>query len=464
MAIGGVVLNFAAKTTEAARDIGKLTGALDNVRKKAGGADTAMGKMGKAAKIGIAGAVAGAAAGIGIFVNFAKAAIDDAAAQDKLAASLKKSTKATAKGVDAAEDWIMKTQLMTGVADDELRPALERAARSTKNLKGAQKLVSLALDISARTGKPLAIVMKRLAAANDGNIKGLKGLGITLGDNASNAADYAVQQAKLLRLQNDAAVAFRESGASSKDYQTKLAKVADQQKIVNDLAAKGIDWQKELGDEFGGAAAKAGGTLKGTWERIKVVFAELGESIGNAALPPLQLFADWFADKKNISKVQGWINKVGEWSTAIGTEFAGKLQEFVKWLGSPEGHTAMQNFADDLKQIADGFVSVLNGIKKFAGYLDTPLGRAALKAFGILHGIGGFDPLSGPANTTAPGHSTREDYDKADQLTGHEGFGGRRTSSKGGGTVVNIYNPKPERASTSVAAGLRVSRPNTVSV
>jgi hypothetical protein len=40
----------------------------------------------------------------------------------------------------------------------------------------------------------------------------------------------------------------------------------------------------------------------------------------------------------------------------------------------------------------------------------------------------------------------------------------RQSSSTGGGHVINIYNPKPERASTSVAAGLRVSRPNTVSV
>lgn len=447
MAIGGVVFNFVAKTADATRDIKKLDGVLGGLggtAKKAGsGIGSVLSGVGKSIPF-VGAAVVGAAAG---FAAMAKSAIDDATAADKLAGSLKKSTKATNAQVDAAEDWINQMQFATGIADDQLRPALERAARSTKDMGAAQKLVKLAMDISARTGKPLATVIRALTKANDGNIKALKGIGITLGDNAANASEYAIEQGKLLRLQNDASVAYRESGASSKDYQTKLAKVADQQKKVNDLAAAGIDWQKELGDEFGGAAAKAGATLGGTWERIKIIFGEIGEAIGSAALPPLQLFADWFADPKNIGKVQGWIDKVAEWSTAVGEKIVTKLQDFYRWLQSPEGQKAVDGFIGDLKAIGGAIQSVIDLFETLKGWWDwytgaNQKGRAENpKDF--------FNPQGGgTAGVPRPGWQHN---------AGAAGY-------SGGGTVVNVYNPKPEKASTSVAAALRVTRPNTVSI
>ena len=64
-------------------------------------------------------------------VGAAKAAMEDAAAQEHLAGVLERTTGATDAQIAATEDWISKTALATGVADDELRPALEKIATAT---------------------------------------------------------------------------------------------------------------------------------------------------------------------------------------------------------------------------------------------------------------------------------------------------------------------------------------------
>jgi len=62
----------------------------------------------------------------------------------------------------AVEAQILKTSLLTGKTDDELRPSFERLVRSTKDVEEAQKLQALALDISAGSGKSLEAVSNAL--------------------------------------------------------------------------------------------------------------------------------------------------------------------------------------------------------------------------------------------------------------------------------------------------------------
>ena len=125
------------------------------------------------------GAAAGAMA-IKIGIDAVKAAIEDEKAMASLAQTLKNTTNATDAQIAATEDFIDKTARATGVADDQLRPSLQRLLVSTKNLTEAQKLQSLALDISAGTGKDLLSVSDALAKASDGNFKALKNLGVEL--------------------------------------------------------------------------------------------------------------------------------------------------------------------------------------------------------------------------------------------------------------------------------------------
>ncbi len=73
---------------------------------------------------------------------------------------------------------ILQTSLATGVADDQLRPALQRLAVSTKSTEEAQKLLTLALDISKASGKDLETVTNALGRAQDGNVTSLGRLGL----------------------------------------------------------------------------------------------------------------------------------------------------------------------------------------------------------------------------------------------------------------------------------------------
>jgi hypothetical protein len=75
---------------------------------------------------------AAVAYGSKLAIDGVKAAIADEQAQLRLANALKAATGATDAQIKATESMILKTSLATGVADDALRPALQRLAVSTK--------------------------------------------------------------------------------------------------------------------------------------------------------------------------------------------------------------------------------------------------------------------------------------------------------------------------------------------
>ena len=134
-------------------------------------------------KAGVAFAVAGAAAVAyagKLAVDGVKSAIEDEAAQAKLANTLKNVTNATDAQIAATEDYILQTSLATGVTDDELRPSLDRLTRATKDVDKAQQLQTLALDIAAGSGKSLQQVTEALSKAQEGNLAGLGRLGVGL--------------------------------------------------------------------------------------------------------------------------------------------------------------------------------------------------------------------------------------------------------------------------------------------
>ena len=128
-------------------------------------------------KAALAFAAAGAAIGA-----YAKVAIENAAADEKaqrnLALTIENTTSATARQIAGVEDYISTTSLAIGITDDELRPAFGRLVRSTKDVEDAQKLLNLALDVSAATGKPLEAVANALGKAYDGNLNALGRLGL----------------------------------------------------------------------------------------------------------------------------------------------------------------------------------------------------------------------------------------------------------------------------------------------
>jgi hypothetical protein len=81
---------------------------------------------------------------------------------------------------ESVNTYISNLEKQTGVLDDELRPAMDRLLRATGSLTESQKLLSLALDISAGTGKNLTTVSQSLQKAYLGNNASLGRLGVGL--------------------------------------------------------------------------------------------------------------------------------------------------------------------------------------------------------------------------------------------------------------------------------------------
>jgi hypothetical protein len=224
-----------------------ILGDVDNLNKslKTASADVdsfgdKMGKVGK--MVGAAFVAAAAAAGayaIKIGVDGVKAALEDEKAQRILALTLENTTAATKAQIAAVEDYITETALATGVTDDQLRPALSRLVRSTKDTEEAQKLLGLALDISSATGKPLEAVANSLGKAYDGNTNALGKLGLGIDQSILKTKDF------------------------NKVYES-------------------------LRGSFAGFAAQEANTFQGRLDRLNVAFDEAKETIGFALLPVLE--------------------------------------------------------------------------------------------------------------------------------------------------------------------------------
>jgi hypothetical protein len=227
-------------------DVADLKKNLDSGSKEVEGFGGKLEKFGKVAAAAFAAAAAAAAAyAVKLAVDGVKAAIEDEAAQLRLANALKNVTGATQAQISAVEQQILKTSLATGVADDQLRPALQRLATATGSVTESQDLLNLALDISAATGKSVEAVSNALGKAYEGNTGSLTRLGV---------------------------------GLSAAEIKT--------------LGLEGT--VKQLAETFGGAATVQANTFEGQIARLKVGFDEAKESVGAALLPTLQTLLDYF--------------------------------------------------------------------------------------------------------------------------------------------------------------------------
>ena len=184
LAILGEVKDLSASLNKGSAEVQTFGDKISKFGKVAGAAFLAAG----VAAVAYAGKLA---------VDGVKAAIEDEAAQLRLAASLKNVTGATDAQIAATEDYILKTELAFGVTDEELRPSLDRLVRSTKDVAEAQKLQTLALDIAAGTGKNLQAVSEALAKAHDGNFTALKKLGGGIDENIIKSKDFDAATASL---------------------------------------------------------------------------------------------------------------------------------------------------------------------------------------------------------------------------------------------------------------------------
>lgn len=270
-------------------------------------------------KAGLAFAAATAAAGayaIKLAVDGVKSAIEDEAAQAKLAGTLERLTGATNKQIEAVEAYITKTALATGVTDDELRPALARLVTSVDNTKKSQDLLNLAIDISTATGKSLQSVSEALAKAYDGNTAALKKLGIETQIETTIVKDNsdAKNRAELAQLAFNAAV--DKYGPTSTQAQKAGMLYTQALEKTNEVTTSNVKSTlsfdqivAQLSDKFGGAAANNADTFAGKLARLRIAFDEGKETIGAYILSALTPVVTYIANNV-LPRFDEFANKI----------------------------------------------------------------------------------------------------------------------------------------------------------
>ena len=238
----------------------------------------------KLAVIGFAALGASAAAAGAVLFKAAQAAAEDQAAQVQLANSIKATTTASDLQIKGVEEFIDKTQRATGVADDNLRPALGRLVRATGDVTKAQDLLNLSLDLSASTGKSVETVANAVAKAQEGSYGALAKLGV--------------------------------------GYDAATLKAAGFEKV-----------QGMLEDRFSGSAAEKAKTYEGVVARLKITLGELQESIGYKVLPILTKLGDSavrIAEAFGLDGAAGGVKQLRFEIVSLGTDSNGMINTFGK--------------------------------------------------------------------------------------------------------------------------------------
>jgi len=293
-------------------------------------------------KAGLAFAAAAAAAGVyatKLAVDGVKAAIEDEAAQLRLASALKAATGATDAQIKATEEYISATSLAVGVSDDELRPALQRLSIATGDVKKSQDLLNLAIDISKGTGKDLASVTEALSKAYGGQDTQLARLGIGI----------TAAQAKQLDFRGET---------------------------------------EKLSELYGGAASRNAETFQGRIDRLKVGFQEAKEAVGVALLPIIEKLIGYIFEygAPIVQKFQeGWekVQKAIDRNKENFQQFIDILQNYVL----PIIGTVFSKFFDLASsvtaKIIDVFGSIVGAITPIVNFIIDAI-NTTIRAYNFV--------------------------------------------------------------------------------
>jgi len=320
--------NFTKNLNKADNEVTTFGGKVSEFGKKAGLAFAAAG----AAAVAYAGKLA---------IDGVKSAIADAAAQEKLALTLQNVTGATEAQIAATEDYITKTSLAFGVTDDELRPSLERLARATGDVRKAQELQTIAIDVAAGSGKSLEAVTNAMARAAEGNTASLGRLGIGLS-------------------------------------KTELATMSMEQ-----ITAK-------LASTFEGQASAKADTFQGKMDRLKIAFDEGKETVGAYILTAITPMVETIVNKV--------IPAISEFTSNLGEKLAPVMkiiQPIINGVTSAF-NTVRKSLSDNNEQLQP-FYNFMIGIFNFAkDFLAPIIGKTLGQAFSALGKI-----ISGVIDTFA---------------------------------------------------------------
>ena len=374
----------------------------------------------KKAAVPAAAALGAVVAVIGSAVN---AAIEDQAAQASLARQIKASTKATDAQIASVEEYISSLGQSVAVSDDEARPAFQTLVVATKDLTKAQKLLDIALDVSAATGSDLASTADALAKGFAGNMKPLAALSPEL---------------KLLI----------KEGASLDEVLTVLQ------------------------TNFGGAAVAAGNTAAGGMKKLGIAFDETKESIGMAFLPIMlklqpvvEKFSAWA--EKNPGLLAAVIAGMGILAVSILAVNAAMLLNpavaitaavIALGVAVVMAYKKFEGFRTVVKAVVNG---VLGYIETLANVWITAI-NLIIKAANLVPGvnikeIGDISlPRMGGEPGAAPGiHDSGAGMIQAPDLSSNDrGMGGA-----GANVTIDVQGADPQAVVTALQRYVRLSGP-----
>jgi hypothetical protein len=316
----------------------------------------------------------------------AKAAIEDEQAQQMLARQLKASTGATDAQVKAVEDYISKQGKLTGITDDELRPAMAGLVRATKDVNEAQRAANLAQDIAAAKGVSLETVTKALERAYGGNLGALAKL------------DPSVRE-------------LVKSGASLEEIMA------------------------TLGGTFGGAAEAASNTAAGGFKKLQTSLNETKESIGAALLPViqkvlpyLQKAADWAQDNpKAFTIIAGTIAAVATAIMAVNVAMAlnpfGLIAIAIGAIITAVtiAYTKFEGFRTVVKSVVNGVI----GYFEFLANSWIKTANTIIRGLNIINPFGDIKPIDsislGRIGEGGSSRSTKAAIEAADMASASAG-------------------------------------------
>jgi hypothetical protein len=296
-----------------------IAGSYKNLAKSTRGATKEL-KNFEASTKKIANAVKGLLAGVALvgvgavydaLIDMTKAAQEDAKSMALLNKQMELSWKATDRTKESMNDYIDSVARMTGIMDDDLRPAFSKIVRVTKNAAQATKVFDNVLNISAATGKDVNTVAAAYSKYLAGNktalyrlIPGLKG---------------AKNEAKFLR------------------------------------------------DTYAGMAELAG--KNDPFARIAVIMEDFKEKLGTAFMPLIQQFADWLGSDDATKALDDLATAVQDAFKWFGSE-EGKagIKEFGEGvLTLVDGLTEMVKQIEVISKFAESspLMLLLKGINEF---------------------------------------------------------------------------------------------------
>jgi hypothetical protein len=217
---------------------------------------------------------------VAVIGKFIKGAINEFSEGEKAIKRLRLELDNLGLGFAAgfANEFVKTLSLASGIADDTLNPALQRLVQTTYTLTDAQKLLTLSVDISKRTGKDLNSITIALQRAYLGQTTSLSKLNIGYTTATLKGKDFEEILADLQKRYGGGALATQDDFATSID-RLKVAfdeaREAIGEGFIKGLEESGMSVDEfipkiiDLGDKIGKALGKAAGAIASIEGRLQ---------------------------------------------------------------------------------------------------------------------------------------------------------------------------------------------------